>query len=361
MLESIWKKILRRRGVSLWSIPAAVLWVLSLGFGIATKVRSTKPKDQVRVSVPVISVGNIAVGGSGKTPLVKLLTQLLLQRGLRVGIVSSGFGRSIDMPLVEEGRAIFARSADETGDEPKMLAGEFPDVQFAIHPSKTQGARLLVERGQVDVMIVDDGFQHTGLHRDLDLVAFDAAVPPRRLRLFPYGVLREPVKSLSRADLIVITRADFSKDISSLKADVRRRAPQSEIYSARFNAGELVGRNRRKPVKYLDDKSVLLFAGVGHFDSLRRQVQAMSGALVATVELADHHRYDHNTFEHIERVVDRVNPDVILTTAKDWVKAGNFDFGREFYYLTLQVDLDPGEEHLAALVMARLGLANGES
>jgi len=356
MLEAIWKRILRRGRISLWSIPAGALWIISLGYRVAVCCRTAKPKDQLKVGVAVISVGNVAVGGSGKTPMVKSLAQSLIQSGLRVGIVSSGYRRSGVELLLEYGRAISARTAEEIGDEVKMLAHDLPRALFAVHPSKAEGARRLASQGGVDVVIVDDGFQHTGLYRDLDIVTFDAAVPKSWLRFFPYGILREPLAALSRADVIVITRADFSPDISELKSEIRSRAPQAALYAARFNIGRLIGRKRRLPIKYLEDKSVLLFAGVGHFDSLQRQMRALSGTLAEAVELADHQRYDQATLGRIRGLVDTLQPDVVVTTAKDWVKVGNFDFGREFYYLDLQVDLDPGEEHLTSLVMERLGL-----
>jgi tetraacyldisaccharide 4'-kinase len=330
--------------------------VVSLGYRVAVRRHSVKPRDQQRVEVPVISVGNVAVGGSGKTPMVKLLAQSLNQCGLRVGIVSSGYKRSGIEPLLEDGRAISSRTAEETGDEVKMLAHDLPYALFAVHPSKAEGARQLASQGGVDVIIVDDGFQHAGLYRDLDIVTFDAAVPKSWLRLFPYGILREPLTALSRADVIVLTRADFSPDISELKAEINSRAPQATLYAARFNIGRLIGRKRRLPIKYLEDKSVLLFAGVGHFDSLQRQIRALSGTLAKAVELADHQRYDQATLGRIRSLMNKLRPDVVVTTAKDWAKVGNFDFGREFYYLDLQVDLDPGEEHLTSLVMERLGL-----
>ncbi|MBI5266289.1 MAG: tetraacyldisaccharide 4'-kinase, partial [candidate division Zixibacteria bacterium] len=344
MLEALWKRILRRGGISPWSIPAAALWLASLGYRLVIRGRSTKPKHRIKVPISVISIGNIAVGGSGKTPMVKLLAQSLIQSGLRVGIVSSGYRRSGVLPLIEDGRAIAARAAEETGDEVNMLARDLPYAQFAVHPSKSQGAHLLAEKGNVDVIIVDDGFQHLKLHRDLDVVTFDAAVPKAWLKLFPYGILREPLAALSRADLIVITRPDFAQDISELKSDLKLRAPGTPLYTARFNAGRLIGRNWNLPIKYLEDKSVLLFAGVGNFDSLQRQVRSLSGSLVESVELADHQRYDQPTLERLHRHVNKSKPDVVITTAKDWVKVGAFDFGREFYYLDLQVDLDPGEE-----------------
>ena len=361
MIESLWKRILRRRGLSLWSVPAGALWILSFGYRVGAAIHRSRSRPRVRVNLPVISIGNIAVGGSGKTPLVAMLARGLIRDGLRVGIVSSGYKRSGAQPFVEAGRDLTDRHADETGDEVHLLAGQLPEAIFSVNAVKTMAAARLAERGGIDLIIVDDGFQHFGLCRDLDIVAFDAAVPRSWLRSFPYGVLREPLSALARADIVVITRADFVSDIGGLKRRLKDFAPTAVWYDARYKSHQLIGVDRRWPIKYIEDKTVLLFAGVGHFDSLRRQVQSLAGTVVHALELSDHQRYDVATFERILRLVDKYAPDVVLTTGKDWVKARHFDFGREFYYLDLAVDLNPGEEHLASLVRTRLGLTRGEN
>ena len=347
---------MRRRGISLWSIPAALLWVVSLGYNAGARINRVRGRSKLRVKVPVISIGNIAVGGSGKTPMVASLARTLISEGHRVGIVSSGYRRSGVGKFVEPGHILSKRRADETGDEVHLLARELPDALFSVHPIKTEAARQIDECGEVDVIIIDDGFQHFGLHRDLDIVTFDAAVPRKWLRPFPYGILREPMTTLALADVVIITRSNFATDISGLKARILKYAPRAEWYDARYQSRQLVGDKRRLPVKYLEDKSVLLFAGVGHFDSLHRQVTAMVGTLAYALELSDHQRYDEPTVGRIRQLIKKHSPEVVLTTGKDWVKARHFDFGHEFYYLDLAVDLNPGEEHLTALVQQRLGL-----
>jgi tetraacyldisaccharide 4'-kinase len=288
--------------------------------------------------------------------MVASLARALISEGHRVGIVSSGYRRTGVGQFLEPGHILSTRRADETGDEVLLLARELPDALFSVHPVKAEAARLIAERGEVDVIIVDDGFQHFGLHRDLDIVTFDAAVPRKWLQLFPYGILREPIATLARADVVVITRANFASDISGLKTRILKYSPHAMWYDARYQSHQLVGEKRRLPVKYLEDKSVLLFAGVGHFDSLQRQVTAMAGTLVHALELSDHQRYDEPTVGLIRQLIKKHSPEVVLTTGKDWVKARHFDFGGEFYYLDLAVDLNPGEEHLTALVQQRLGL-----
>ncbi len=356
MFERIWKKILRRKSFSLWTIPAFFLWLCSLGYRLLFKFHRSRRVPVVRVRVPIISVGNITVGGTGKTPMVEFLARFFLGDGYRVGIVSSGYGRPGEISFTEPGYKVQNRPADETGDEVQLLARLLPEAVFSVDRYKSAAAYRLAESKSVDLIVIDDGFQHFGLARDLDIITYDAAVTKRMLKPFPYGVLREPLSALKRADIIIITRSNFARDRGLLQKKLKRINPTAKHYHAQFGIDELVGYGCRLPVKYLEDKSVFLFAGVGNFEPLRKQVAALSADLDYAMELSDHEQYDRKLLEKIKSVANRFDSDVIVTTGKDWVKLGDFDFGRELYYLAQSIDLDPGEEKLVAHLQDKLGL-----
>ena len=356
MLERIWKKILRRKPYSLWVFPAILLWFCSFGYRLLFRIRQSRAAPAIRLEVPIISVGNITVGGTGKTPLVELLARSFLDEGFRVGIVSSGYGRPSEVSFIEPGYKVQKRSVDETGDEVQLLAVLLPEAIFSVDRSKSAAALCLADSASVDLVIVDDGFQHFGLARDLDIVTFDAAISRRMLKSFPYGVLREPLSALKRAGIIIITRSNFARDRGLLQRKLKQISPDAAYYCAPFIIDELVGHDRRLPVKYLEDKSVFLFAGVGNFGPLRRQVAALSGDLDYAMELSDHQQYNQSLLSKIKLLAKRFDSDVIVTTGKDWFKLGSFDFGREIYYLNQSIDLDPGEEKLVAHLHDKLGL-----
>jgi len=349
MLEKVWKKILRRE-LLLWPIPAFGLWLVSMVYRVGFALKRGAGTAQVKLDLPVVSVGNIAVGGTGKTTLVAFLGRFLLNEGIRVGVVSSGYGRAATEPVVQPGYKIIKMDAATTGDEVRLLAELLPEALFSVDRSKAQAAQNAASTGEVDILLVDDAFQHYGLHRDLDIVTYDAGVPENQLKPFPLGLLREPVSALSRADVIIITRSDFARDLSSIRRRLKRINDRAEHYHARFVADMLIGRERSLPVKYLEDKSVFLFAGIGNFGVLKKQVSALCSDLDEAWELADHQRYDEKLLIELKEAADGHDSDLILTTAKDWVKLGNFDFGREIYYLTQSVDLDPGEEKLVSFI-----------
>lgn len=356
MLERIWKKILRRKRFSLWAIPAFLLWLISIGYRVLFRIRQSKAAPAIRLEVPVISIGNITVGGTGKTPIVELLARSFLNDGHRVGIVSSGYARPTETAFVEQGYKVQNRPTDETGDEVKLLATLLPEVVFSVDRSKSTAAQRLAESCEIDLIIVDDGFQHVRLPRDLDIVTYDAAVPRKLLKPFPYGVMREPLSTLKRADIIIITRSNFTRDLGQLKRTLIQVNPDAQHYRAQFMIEELVGHDRRLPVKYLEDKSVFLFAGVGNFKTLQMQVAVLSAKLDYALELSDHQQYDNRLLARIKSLTDKFNSDVIVTTGKDWGKLVGFDFGREIYYLGQAIDLDPGEEKLVAYLQSKLGL-----
>lgn len=323
------------------------------------RVRRSRAVPTTGLRVPVVSVGNITVGGTGKTPIVELLARFFLNDGYRVGIVSSAYGRPTDISFVEQGYRVQKRLTGETGDEVKLLATLLPEAVFSVDQSKSTAAQRLADSSSVDLIIVDDGFQHFGLERDLDIVTYDAAVSLKMLKPFPYGVLREPLSALRRADIIIITRSNFARDLGLLLRKLKQINPNAEHYHARFTIDELVGHNRRLPVKYLEDKSVFLFAGVGNFKPLQRQVVTLSADLDYAMELSDHQQYDRRLLSKIKLMADKFDSDVIVTTGKDWVKLGGFDFEREIYYLTQAIDLDPGEEKLVAHLQNNMGLKSG--
>jgi tetraacyldisaccharide 4'-kinase len=354
MRDSIWKQMLKRRDNPLSWVVAGILWPISLCYRFGTWIDRVRPRTRVRVNIPVISVGNISVGGSGKTPLVALLASELISTGLKVGVVSSGYGRKSLESFVEPGRTLVSHEADEVGDEVRLLALKLPDALFAVDSVKAAAAQKLAEHGGVDLIIVDDGFQHYKLHRDLDIVTFDASTSGTLLAPLPYGILREPMSSLSRSDIVIITRANLAHNLEALTSKIRTYAPSAEIFKSEFRSERIIGKDSEHSVSYLEGKSVFLFAGVASFNSLERQVRSLCGTMAGALELSDHQRYDSATVERLRRIIAGCRPDVVLTTEKDWVKVRSFDFGGEFYYLDPSVKLDPGAEQLTALVKKRL-------
>lgn len=356
MFEKLWKKILRRERFSYLSLLAFVLWIVSLFYSVIIKLFWMTSKDVIKTKTPLISIGNITVGGTGKTPIVAFIAQFLLKEDYKIGIVSSGYGRKSSKNYILDGYKISQLDSSEIGDEVKHLAEILPNAIFSIHHIKAEAARLLDKMNDVDLIIVDDGFQHRQLHRDLNIVTIDASIDKKHLKLFPYGILREPEKQLSEASHFIFTRTELAQELPSLIQHITEYNHDAIQYFARFSATEIIGYKQSFPIKYLEDKSVLLFAGIGNFKALEKQVLRLCAEIDFALEFSDHQEYTKELLESIKLLADKHNSDLILTTGKDIVKLDNFDFGREFYYLNQTIDLDPGEEKLIEYIKKELNL-----
>ncbi len=182
-------------------------WLYDIGVRYRNRRYDSGAAPVRKLTVPVVSVGNLTVGGSGKTPFVAALARRLLERGRRVAVISRGYGRRgrADYVLVSDGRDVLATAA-EAGDEPFELATHVSGLVVAVGAERFEVGQRVVQEQEPDVILLDDGFQHRRLHRDLDLVCFDDTEPKAFLRLLPAGRLREPLTSLERADAVVWTR-----------------------------------------------------------------------------------------------------------------------------------------------------------
>jgi tetraacyldisaccharide 4'-kinase len=313
-----------RRGIAPTLLRAA-LSLASFGYGAAVALRNAAFNHGWRrihrVPVPVISVGNITTGGTGKTPLVSWLVSELQRRGLHPGILSRGYGSS---------RPLFPRGGDSENDEARVLALRHPDVPHVQDRDRVAGAHRLLASANAerrtpnaDFIILDDAFQHRRLHRDLDIVLIDALQPWGHGRLLPRGLLREPVEALRRADVVVITRADQAEpgELEELRHQLRTIRGVSIDGEIGFRPTRLVNAaGQTRPLSSLSDQSVAAFCGIGNpvgFEQTLRQL----GAIGPCRSFPDHHRYTVSDFAALDAWRLSTGADVLLTTLKDLVKA----------------------------------------
>lgn len=268
-----------------------------------------------RAPVPVISVGNVSVGGTGKTPVVSRLARELLAHGRRPVIAMRGYKKRGDGPSDEEAEYL------DTLSGVRVLAA--PDRAAAIAALADSGERF-------DCVLLDDGFQHRFVARDLDVVLLDATRSPFDDRLLPAGWLREPVESLRRADAVVLTRADriARGTLESLARESRRLLRDDAIIAAcahrwgwldRYEAAGDVG--ERAEVASLARRRVFVVAGIGNPAAFRAQAESFGAQVVGERPLPDHAAYTPALVRAISRDAERRGAEVVLTTAKDWVKA----------------------------------------
>ena len=311
-----------------------------------------------KLSCPVISVGNLAVGGTGKTPMVIWLARFLLEEGWRVGVVSRGYkGEKTEKVLVvSDGRNILAGS-DISGDEPQLLARRLPGIPVLCSTKRALAAEAAVEQFRCEVVILDDGFQHRFVARNLDIVMFDSRYPFGDGSLFPRGILREQTAALTRARVLVLSRFDGSEQAEQSHKDLVGQWPDKTVVTAAHRATHLFKATTQKelPLSSVENKRLAAFAGIGRPDDFFRTVRGLGADLVHTTALPDHHPL---TIELLASLVEEASdqkPELWLTTEKDWVRLpSDLPDSMELMVLAVEIDLDGDSSLLKAVVQESL-------
>jgi tetraacyldisaccharide 4'-kinase len=288
----------------------AGLFLASVPYDAATRVRNWLYdrgwKQSWRAPVPVVSVGNLTLGGTGKTPCVEYVARVLCDGHRRVAILSRGYG-----------------SAGGRNDEALLLEDNLPDVPHLQGADRADLARIAVEELESEALVLDDGFQHRRLARDLDVVLVDATDPWGHGRLFPRGLLRESPRGLRRAGAVVLTRCDQVEPsrLERLRADVARLAPHAAVAESVHAPLDLVNPAGTRPADDLAGRRVAAFCGVGNPDSFRNTLAGAGAEVGEFRTYPDHHPYTREDVEALREWGRRLPPDcTIVTTQKDMVK-----------------------------------------
>jgi 3-deoxy-D-manno-octulosonic-acid transferase len=310
-----------------------------------------------KLDVPVISVGNLTMGGTGKTPCVLRLAELLRERGRNPGILTRGYGRTSPTPVLALPLGAAVRT-EESGDEPQIfLRARVAPV--GIGADRHRAGTLLREKFGADVMLLDDGFQHVKLARDFDVVLLDALNPFGGGEVFPMGRLREPMDALARADAIVITRSQDSDLGPAIERAVRRWNPRVPVFRARIEPEWWVehrsGRHLRPQDLKLDQVGV--FCGLGNPRSFHRTLDALGTRYVDCVSFQDHHRYLPNELKRMAEQFRRQGAVALVTTEKDAVNlcqdADQLLAPLPLYWLKIGMRIE-GEAELLAQIERRI-------
>ncbi|HVN48169.1 MAG TPA: tetraacyldisaccharide 4'-kinase [Bacteroidota bacterium] len=303
----------------------------SLLYGIAVGVRNWFFEKQIlkttKVGVPVISVGNISVGGVGKTPFVELLLEKI--SGIhRCAVVSRGYGRNSTGTIVaNDGNGNIA-PVEQSGDEPSQLAQKFSNTIVVVDEQRVRGAQKAIELGATAI-ILDDGFQHRYLHRDGNIVVASAQEILESDWLLPAGNRREPTSSLQRADLIIVSRCEDRAMFDSAEQKLKRFEKPAAGIQTKLKSFNRILSNQKKNVAEIQGKGVVVFSGIGHPESFKKMLNHAGVEIIEYMVFADHHWYDDEDLRRLENAFENDNADFIITTEKDAARL-NDDFARSF-------------------------------
>lgn len=353
-----------------WNKPVlAVLHGLSLLYAIGVNRRyesyQAHPNKQYTLPVPVISIGNITVGGTGKTPMTCHLARYLQRHGYRVALLNRGYRSEMEDTgaVVSDGQQLLL-PPHMGGDEACLMARNLPGVPVLVgHDRSDMGKRAVMEF-HPQVILLDDGFQHWQLHRDLDIILVDATNPFGNGYLLPRGILREPLTQLKRADAIVLTKADqcSREELDEIREDLRQYNAKAPLVEAVHSVSWCISYTdwldtslqNTRAFSLPADKTVTAVSALGNPESFEYTVQSYGYILDDTIRYDDHHQYTEEDIEHM-REVAKENNTVLLTTEKDAIKMPQdvvqaMDI--PLYVLGMDIEIIEGKEELQYLIKA---------
>jgi len=318
-----------------------LFWIAEAPYSLAMRARNACFDREwfavAKVEAPVISIGNITLGGTGKTPLVEWIARWFRRKQVRVAVVSRGYGAE----------------AGASNDEARQLEQRLPDVPHLEDPDRHAAATLAIDELATQVVLLDDAFQHRQLHRNLDIVLLDATDPFGCDHVFPRGLLREPLAGLARADAIILSRADLVDD--PRREEIRRAiayyaAPQAILAEAVHRPkGLLSASGLRREIALIAGKKVAGFCGLGNPEAFRRTLESCGCEVVGWREFPDHHAYSRGDVEELARWAAPLNADAMICTHKDLVKLETDTIGgTPLWAVSIELEFTHGEEKLDA-------------
>lgn len=324
-----------------------------------------------KLSSYTISVGNITVGGTGKTPAVAMLAEELQKRKRKVAILSRGYKRvhsrwsppkcrragmvHSKIEIVSDGIKVLME-VREAGDEPYLLARNLPGVVVIVGKNRISSGNYALTNFAVDTLILDDGYQYWPLERDLDVVVIDSLNPFDNGHLLPRGRLREPLKNLGRGELFLLTRVDQADNLDGLRERLREIKPGAKIVETVHHPDHLIDfkTGDRQELTILSGKKVLALSSIGHPESFERTLAELGALLVEKVRFPDHHWYRETELREVGEEALRRGAELIVTTEKDAVRIPpRTKSPVKLIYLVIKLRIVKGREILEELLVCQ--------
>jgi len=310
-------------------------------------------KKAHQVTIPVICVGNLTVGGTGKTPMVIWICRLIQRRGLKVAVLTRGY----------------KAKDDQENDETTLVRQALPDVPIVINPDRVAGARQAIKEHNARVLVLDDGFQHRRLARDLDIVMIDCTCPFGYDHILPRGLLREPKTQLRRAHVAILSRCDMidKDELSQLQEQVEQllqntkdkseTPPKIIVHSQHQPVVLLSADGSKHPPDKLQGKKVFAFCGIGNPQTFEDTLTELGGEVIGHYHFGDHYVYDELDGNLLRDWRSQYNADWLVTTEKDWVKLKEISTIakiKELFWLKIETRITEGKEELGRTIVKLL-------
>jgi len=331
---------------------------LSYLYGLAVRIRIKLYEKKKRKALPgfVLSIGNLTVGGTGKTPAAAMIAEWALKEGYRPAILSRGYGGKHRRKTFEvsDGQHLFCSPA-EAGDEPYLLARKLQGVPVVLSKARYEAGLVAFERHGSNFYILDDGFQHICLKRDLDLVLLDATSPFGNMHLLPRGPLREPVDQLQRADVFIITRTGQGTSLIMMNY-LRKKFGAKPAFQSEHVPESLVLPNlgHTYAPDFIRGKRIVGFAGIAKPEGFRDTLIKLGAEIALFKGFRDHHGFVRSEYQELVSERHRLRADLLITTEKDYVRLGQLaPTENHLGYLTVRFQLISGGDTFFGIVKSR--------
>ncbi len=297
-----------------------------------------------KLGARVISVGNLTMGGSGKTPTVALIAEILLEKGLKPAILSRGYGnkRKTTSPVVVSDGDTLLAGSEVAGDEPYLLAKNLKGAVVIVGKDRVASGKEAMDRFSCEALILDDGYQHLRLERDVNLCLIDCdARTVFEDYCFPSGVLREPVSHLDRADAFLLTHWEDNLHNRQLAERLQEQFSKKVFRSRHTPLAWLdTGSGKEHGLREVEGKKVLVFCGIAKPRSFQNHLNTLNAHVVSLIPYPDHHNYSREDGIFLEDHGEGLGADLLATTEKDWVKLeGRYQFSRPLWVLKIKIEV----------------------
>jgi tetraacyldisaccharide 4'-kinase len=312
---------------------------------------------EIKLPCPVISVGNISVGGTGKTPCVIMLVQILKRDGFQPAVISRGYGGSSMSPynIVSDGDKILLNS-EIAGDEPSLIANALKGVPVITGARRIITGKVAIDKFDANVLICDDAMQHRQIFRDINLVLLDSKGLQRNNHVLPWGKLREPIKEIRRADAILFTRADEEVNTDA-KMEELIRTEKIPVFRSIHKPEDIISGDGsvRKPISELTGKKVSAFCGIANPDSFKKTLLTAQARLLSFDIFPDHHRYSEKEIEELKTGFIKSGADYLVTTQKDATRLqNNSGFLRSLFILRVKMEIKPSVQSFENFIIEKI-------
>ena len=337
-----------------------ILFLLSLCYRSVVSLRNLMYDlgiiRQIKLPCKVISIGNITVGGTGKTPTVIALAKSLKEKGYRPAVLSRGYGGMAKsaVNVVSDGSNILMGQI-EAGDEPLLIAKAADGIPVLTGPERIHTGRFAIENLRANVLILDDAFQHRRIFRDVDIVILNREQPFGNSFLLPRGPLREPTAALNRAHFVIWR--DSTRDGRYPKYQEQGIGWFLPVLSVYLQPKDIIraGTGEVYPLEFVKGKKICAFAGIASPESFKRTIESLGWTVTSFIVFPDHYRYNEADISYIQKRCTDSASDIIITTEKDGIRLTDFPaFLKDVFFLRVEMEMFPSREEFEALIFERM-------